>query len=699
MIGFYLRTFQALSNGFWRFRFWIHVHPWWARILTVVFIDVMIVLFGNTIAHADTASVPFMLGGEITDSSGVPLANYAKLPLDRGDLFNWEKALVAAWLDPIWTGHVAVLSWMIWFCNWLLSFAWVDVIAFPFGVIAELLKDFLGEIAWIPFALVISGGVAGIAILVGKHASGWSEVFISATCAVLATGMLANPIATLTATNGALDTAQQYGGEIAAAVVAEDFNNHELDTEHLLTAAVSSQLIDLFVRVPAQTIAFGKTLDGQCAAGFNDTMIAAAPINTGGNEVRDSVNGCDPAAKKANENPNFGQVVTAATLSTSPFTMLGFPVVAGILFLVTVLGFLISAMKTMWHVYLGILPINRYPLWRSLADTFMGLVAIALMAVVMAAVLKIAVSAISGIADLGIPLIAQALFTDLTLVVVLFLMWRTRRAAKKAGRTMAEQLSRFGIGKNGAREKDAVKAVAAMGAVTTIASAALRRPDQMTDSRSLSFNNYGSTPSRGLDDIGTLRNVPGGGPGGSPGSPRPLGGPQGGPGGGGGAAGALPAGGSNGGGSGSRLALPAGSGGPTTAKAKTVDAAFTAARIAKGAKAGVPGLVAAAGLEVGSRAVNAAGNHVAKKAAENNGPAPQREQQRRNPAVIVAKEAVHAAQPAPQAAARIVVDSNGTGHVRPTAPRPTVFDISSLPPAAPTARSQAVREMLVTARR
>lgn len=681
MIGFYARTFQTLNSGFWRVRFWIHLHPWWARILTVVIVDIYVVIFGNSlVAHADSASVPFMLGADVTDSSGVPLSNYAKLPIDRGDLFNWEKALVAAWLDPIWTGHVAVLSWMIWFCNWLLSFEWVNVIAYPFGILAELLKEFLGEIAWIPFALVISGGVAGIAIMVGKHAGGWSEIFISATCAVLATGMLANPIATLTATGGALDTAQKFGGEIAAAVVTEDFNNTDLDTENLLAAAVSSQLVDIFVRIPAQTIAFGKELDGQCSTSFTDTMIASAPINTSGNEVREAVNNCDPQAKRNNENPNFGQVLTAATLSTSNFTIFGFPIVAGFMFLITVLGFLISAMKSMWHVYLGILPINRYPLWRSLGDTVMGLVAIMMMAVVMAASLKIVVTAVSGISDMGMPLVGQALFMDMVLAVVLFMMWRTRRAAKKAGRSMAEQLSRLGLNKGGTKERDAVKAVAAMGAISTVASAAMRRPDRMVDNRSVNWNNFGTpTPAQGLDDIGTLHSTPTGPHGGGPAAPQALTAPQRGPGGPGGTTGALPAPTGAGKGPGGPLELPAGR------KGKAVDTVFTAVRIAKGAKAGVPGVVAAAGLEVGSRTVQAAGAHAAKTAAQKNGHAPDQGR----PATMLIQESP-----------RLFVDKNGTGHVRPPSPKAVVFDITSLPPvaAAPTARSQAVRAMLTAGR-
>ncbi|MFZ8263698.1 hypothetical protein ACO1KZ_15370, partial [Staphylococcus aureus] len=94
---------------------------------------------------------------------------------------------------------------------------------------------------------------------------------------------------------------------------------------------------------------------------------------------------------------------------------------------ITVLGFLISAIKTMWNVYIGILPVNRYPLWKSLADTFMGLVAIVFMAVVMAAVLKLTVAAITGLSSLGIPLVAQMTFATLVMIVLLFLIIRARR--------------------------------------------------------------------------------------------------------------------------------------------------------------------------------------------------------------------------------------------------------------------------------
>ncbi|MEI5604598.1 hypothetical protein, partial [Streptomyces brasiliscabiei] len=80
--------------------------------------------------------------------------------------------------------------------------------------------------------------------------TGWAELFISACCAVLATGLLANPVASLTAAGGAFDTAQEYGGQIAAVFVTYDINSTELDSENLLSAAVTSQLVDIFVKIP-----------------------------------------------------------------------------------------------------------------------------------------------------------------------------------------------------------------------------------------------------------------------------------------------------------------------------------------------------------------------------------------------------------------------------------------------------------------
>lgn len=678
MITFYRHTFETLGSAFWRVRCWAHEHPRWSKVFAVIFIDVFLVLFGNTywaFAAEGGGASPFMLGGDITDSNGVPLTNYTVLALDRGDVFTMGKFFISMWVDPIWTGHLGLVSWMIWFCNWLLSFEWVDIVAAPFGVLADLLQDFLGEIAWIPFALTIAGGVAGLAIMLGRHSTGWAELFISACCAVLATGLLANPIATLTAAGGAFDKAQEYGGQIAAAVVSDDINSTELDSENLLSAAVTSQLVDIFVKIPAQTIAFGHALEGSCATTFTDTMTSSAPILTGGNEVRDAVGGCDEDAKRFNQNPNFGQVLTAVTMTPGALTLFIIPMAFGVLFLVTVLGFLISALKTMWNVYLGILPINRYPLWKSLADTFMGLVAIVFMAVVMAAVLKLTVATITGLSGLGIPLVAQMTFATLVMIVLVFLIIRARRIAKKTGSSIAEQISKYGIGKGGPTQRDGVKTVAAMSAVSTIAAAALRRPDNKVDARSI---NFGAAP---VEDIGEMAAAR------PPAAPMPP---------------SAPSGGSPG-----RPALPSpqkGSGGGSGASAaagkasKTADLVFTAARIGKGAAAGgVAGAAGTAALEVGGR-VASKGTSKAIAAAANGG---SKQRPVGDPKVVpMIVDSVPAAARTPNGPPRIVVDSSGMGRIERRPASSGVVDITSLPPRAPRApRSSEMRARLAIAQK
>ena len=43
MITFYRHTFATLGGAFWRVRFWAHEHPWWTRILAVVFVATLFI--------------------------------------------------------------------------------------------------------------------------------------------------------------------------------------------------------------------------------------------------------------------------------------------------------------------------------------------------------------------------------------------------------------------------------------------------------------------------------------------------------------------------------------------------------------------------------------------------------------------------------------------------------------------------------
>lgn len=683
MITYALSGWAMVARRFWAIRYWLAAHKWWSRILAVVTIDLLLVIFGNTViayaADGDGGVVsPFLPGGSIHDSAGVPLSHYIVLPLDRGDVFTWGKAIVAAPLDFIWSGHLGAFSWMIWLCEWIISFQWIDLITVPFGAIANTLQDGLGRLNWIPFALAVTAGIAGIAVLAGKKASGWLDMLVSAFLAFLAVGILANPITTITSAGGALDTAREWGNSLAVAVATDNADqaaNAKFHSDDILTEVVSSQLVDIFVKIPAQSLAFGHVLEGECATVFNESMTTRAPVVSNGNDVRDAVGGCDEAAKNFVQNPNFGQVITALMISPGALVLLGFPVALAVLFFGAMMRLMWDSLKTMLSIYWAILPVNRHALWKSLAGVATGIVSVVLLIVLMAASLRLLVGFLTGLSGMGVSIVALMMIANLFLLVLLFLLVRAKRAARRAGETLAEHLSKVGLARGGSAPANPIKSMAAMSMATTLGSAALHRPDRNYDARSI--HNYGmGRPGAGPMNF-TASPIPPAGPPSM--TPRPMGpaGPR--------SPSPLPVG----SGPGSRRVLEAG--GKT---AKTAGAALTAARVAKGAVGGVPGLVGSAAAAAGSRPATRSGNQMMQKALG------------KGATSTPSASSTPAAPSKPSAASfivpsrRIIVDEAGVGRInRPAPSSNTVYDISSLPPVAPRSpRNEALRDMLSSRR-
>lgn len=649
MMGFYLRGCMSVTGVVASAVRWTRRHPRWARVLAFVLIDALIVLGGNTYAYAADGNAPlapFLPGGGIHDSSGIPLSSYTILPLDRGDMFSWQKSLISSLVDPIWAGHLGAVGWMIWFLNWILTFEWVDWISTPVNDTATILESILGQLNWIPFALTIAAAAGGIAMLAGRKATGAVELLISAICAVLAVGLLANPVAALTASGGALDAAQKYGGEVAVLVVSDKGQSWNPNSDDILSEAVTTQLVDLFIRSPAETVAFGHALTGACKTAFTKAMKSSSPAVTGDSTVRDRVSECDPDAKNYVENPNFGSVFTVLIVSSGGITLFIFAMFLALILMISVAFFLIAAIKVMVNIYLGILPINRYPLWSSLADVATGLVSIVVMTVIVALYLKVLVSILWSTSELGV--VNQMMFINLIVLILLILLWRVRAAAQKGGRTMAEQLAKLGLNGGGANPAAPSNALANMTRLLNTASNLLSKG--------------GSTPSRGPNVAAAVANTPTvpttlqvpdmvATP--SPrrvpsrasiGRPAP-------------AQGALPAG---------QSALPAKAG-------KTADVVVTAVNVAKAAPGGPGAMVGQAALSIGSGIVQRG----AMKALS--GPA--------------ATDSLETHTPSWRR--RIAVGSDGIGHIERAVPRPST-EIELFKPRMParSPRNRDVRELL-----
>ncbi|MGI4802321.1 MAG: hypothetical protein ACRYG8_51475 [Janthinobacterium lividum] len=652
MIQFYARGFITVTGLLGPAGRWARRHPRWAAVIVVAFFYLLTLVFGNAYAYADDNSgkslAPFLPGGDIVDSKGVALNQYAVLPLDRGDMLHYQKTIITSIVDFIWVGHLGAVAWMISFLDWLLSFEWVKWLATPFDGLATVISAYTGEINWIPFALMLTGLVAFIAIAKGRYAGGFIEILLSCVCAVLAAGLLANPVASLTATGGALEKAQSYGSEIAAAVVSDggDTNSDgKLTGADILSKSVTTQLADIFIRTPAQTIAFGHALTGNCDQVFTDTMKSDSPAAGGDNTVRDKVGDCDEEAKNYVQNPNMGSVATAGIISTGGIALFLLAMGMALLFIVTVFFFLIEAIKTQWNVLLGVLPISRAPLWKSFMGMIMGLVSIIAMVVVMAAYLKILISILNATASLGI--VMQMQFVNVVIVVLLVLLWRVRAAAKKAGVSMAEQLSKLGLSTGTAKPRDRSMAIATMGQAANYAINRMNRPKSLpsaaADNRSINF--YGTPAGRpatpapiDLGEMSVKTSTPTSRPSGTGTAQKAVTAPQ------------------------------------TAARAqKAASVVYTATKIAKAAPGGPTAMAGQAAIAVGSSIVNKKTESATKAIAS-----------RTTKAISAPATPLPEIREIPQRPAAIVVDSKGVGHIQRNTPTSPV-------PPAPAATKPAVR--------
>ncbi|MFT4284346.1 MAG: hypothetical protein QM598_05870 [Protaetiibacter sp.] len=433
---------------------WVRRHPRWATVLVVVAGTVMVDMVGTTMAIADNIT----LGGvawlpplDATDSEGVDLLHYAVLPLDRGDAWSIGKSFWTNPTDTIWTFYLMTLSWALWAFEFQLSFAWVDWISGPLSGIADLVQSVVSRIGWAPLALSITGLVCGAAILTGRIAKGAIELMISAMCLALSLGILLNPVGALTGPDGAIAWSAKQGGSFAVAITSDDTTSDVAEisietAQTTLSDTITAPMIDLFVRRPAQEIAFGHQLAPDCSTLFSEQMQAARPLDTSSTAVRDAVHGCDQAAWDYVTNPGPGQMASALFIFGGVGAVMLLGVVFGMLLLLAVLAALWSAIKLIALLYVNMLPgVGRTALWKALVGMGISVLMVGFMIAVLAAYLKVVLTAMTAASDFGMPLIAQTGIINALIVALIVGLLVTWVSARRAGETLAARLARLGF--------------------------------------------------------------------------------------------------------------------------------------------------------------------------------------------------------------------------------------------------------------
>lgn len=643
MIELYTRSFRATRSGVVAVRTWAHRHPVMARLAAAA---LLIVYF--TLVHARAAHAASFLpdGADYTDSHGIPFSAYAVIDISQGDVLNPGVVIVNFVVQLMWSLQYFFTGVIIWLFGFLMTFEWVAWLAAPFNTLAIWLQDQLGTVNWIPFALMISALVAGIALFVGRIAGGLWEMLVAAILAVMAVGVLANPVATLTATDGMLAQAQSFGGQLATSIVVD--SSQAGQTSETMSAAVTTTLMDLFVRIPFQVISYASVLPDACQGLFDGFLQSAGEGDPA------ALRSCSEPAAFFRDNPG-GQTILYTFVNAAGITVLfTFGLVIAGLLIVSVFFFLVAAIKTMLLVYLCILPVDRAPLWRAVSDTFMGLISLVVMTVCLSLFLKLTTFIMGQTSFL--PHQLRMVLLILFLIIMIVLIWRARRATLNAGRGIAGQLANLGLGmKATPKDSNALLKMATLTSMAGVARDLIKRkpsapPTAAPDLADAAATTKDATATATASTAATA-------------SPRPqlTSSPT---------ARALPPG------PGARPAAPAGSKLVQTATA----VGNTAAAAAKGAATGgVGGAVASAGTSIVSQAARKTAATAVTKAATVTSRASDIGELR----VVQSPESN-----------RIHVNDQGAAIARRRTP---VYEITSLPPrppASPTARAVARRREL-----
>lgn len=440
---------------------WIRRHPVRTVAILVSVWTLTSILGGNVIlayaADGDAGkALPFLAPIDAKDSAGISISQYVSLPMDRGGLLDPMKAVLAQTIDAIWAFNLAGLSWGMWFIQFVITLEWIDWITPPIEAIFQMLSGLLAQIGWIPVALALAAIIGFVAVMRGRVAAGATDMAISVAASVLAVTLLANPVGMITGPDGGIRTAQAWGGSIAASISSGDASF--LDTtpspetaREVVSEALIGQIMDAWVRYPAQEIVFGEILGGACATAFNDAMIASKPFDDG-SAVRDAIRPCAPDAAEYASNTNVGFVITAAIASGGSTALNWLAIALGFVLLLASGFTLWNAGKWLFSTYAAIAPgVARRAWWSSALSILAGLFTIGASIVLVAGFLSIATSAMKALAD-ATPLstLAQMLVINaIVFTMVIALVWNFFKA-KKAGEKFSERLARLGLGKSAA---------------------------------------------------------------------------------------------------------------------------------------------------------------------------------------------------------------------------------------------------------
>lgn len=376
-------------------------------------------------------------GLNLEDTQGVAVDRFT-LQWDTGSPWNplnVDSEIFSTLAGMFWVWYRDMVAVQVWVLDWVLGMDWLGYILAPLAGLSIIVQGMIAQIGLLNLMLIILAFVVGFWLLKGRFAGGFMELLIGCLIAALATGFLANPMATIGGDQGVIMQSRDAGMDIATGF-ATDGASFERDST-VIRDGLKGQLVNTLLRAPHQIINYGTVIDG---TGCEETYTE----NVGRDNAVDAIGGCNEAYQEAASTVDAGTVVSTLSLLTTGFVflLLSVVIVGGTIFAVLLLGW--SAIKLLWQLPVGVVSSGtRAQLFRTFASVGFGCILVAMATMFLVAWMKMLLGFYD--ATSGLPFLVR-LYLFNTLVIAGAVFYVLMGASVRQGlRALADKLAAAGV--------------------------------------------------------------------------------------------------------------------------------------------------------------------------------------------------------------------------------------------------------------
>lgn len=509
---------------------------WIGRLIAAVAATALLWLLQMQAARADPGgsgalgqTPPALSWIELNDTHGISIWNF-EMSLDRGGITDPGKFFWSSVVDSYWGSYRSGCALALWFLDWVMSFDWLHIVASPLLSTGDAMQAVVDRIGLVPTLLTMTAVVAVGWMARGRYTTGIWDLAMALIIATLATGVFAQPVQLVAGDNGLIMKAQRAGLELAGEL-ATGKNGDGLSPEQLRKQMIG-QMVDTFVRQPAQMINFGRVLDGgKCQKAYDD-VVRGGPYGLD-DDIRDKVDSCDSDLGDYADEPSAGMATGALMFEPASAIILIFAVVLAGSVIAAAVYAMFQALKAIVVLVTGLLPGGaRGSLFMTVAETAIALLIIVFTNVFLGVFLMVIQALFRDATGSSIP--KTFVIFDVLLIVGIGVFWRSRKRLKESAARLAQWMSQRPGGQAtrlpertaGGLGSWAGKALSTASQLSMIQSRRASRAGgggvYNIDARRQSVGFFGSGPGGDGDDPAWVQSPPPGDGGGPTRSPTPI---------------------------------------------------------------------------------------------------------------------------------------------------------------------------------